>query len=284
MIIYHCFPGGVYKALTMSYDDGCTEDRRLVEIFNRHGIKGTFNINASWLGNPDTVTAEEVRTLYAGHEVATHTLTHPAAARCPLMSLAEEILEDRKKLEAVTGGLVRGHAYPFGSYNEEMARLYRSLGIAYGRITSPTYNSQGQLNDPLRQQAPFSFAMPADPMCWLPTCHHNAPNLMELGRRLVESKRRVSLQLMYVWGHGYEFSRHDNWHVIEEFCATVGGKDDIWYATSIEIIDYMEVLKRLQFTCDCTKVYNPSTQSAWLEVNDCKIVEVPGGALVDLTK
>ena len=100
MIIYHCFPGGVYKALTMSYDDGCTEDRRLVEIFNRHGIKGTFNINASWLGNPDTVTAEEVRTLYAGHEVATHTLTHPAAARCPLMSLAEEILEDRKKLEA----------------------------------------------------------------------------------------------------------------------------------------------------------------------------------------
>ena len=81
MIIYHCFPGGVYKALTMSYDDGCTEDRRLVEIFNRHGIKGTFNINSSWLGNPDTVTAEEVRTLYAGHEVATHTLTHPAAAR-----------------------------------------------------------------------------------------------------------------------------------------------------------------------------------------------------------
>ena len=107
---------------------------------------------------------------------------------------------------------------------------------------------------------------------------------MELGRRLVESKRRVSLQLMYVWGHGYEFSRHDNWHVIEEFCATVGGKDDIWYATSIEIIDYMEVLKRLQYTCDCTKVYNPSAQSAWLEVNDTKIVEIPSGTLVDLTK
>ena len=45
-IIYTCFPGGKHKALTMSYDDGREEDRRLVKLFNQHGIKGTFNINA----------------------------------------------------------------------------------------------------------------------------------------------------------------------------------------------------------------------------------------------
>ena len=37
-VIYTCFPGGKHKVLTMSYDDGRLEDRRLVELFNRYGI------------------------------------------------------------------------------------------------------------------------------------------------------------------------------------------------------------------------------------------------------
>ena len=44
--VYCCFPGGKHKALTMSYDDGKLQDRRLVEIFNRYGIRGTFNLMA----------------------------------------------------------------------------------------------------------------------------------------------------------------------------------------------------------------------------------------------
>ena len=44
-VIYTCFPGGKHKVLTMSYDDGRLEDRRLVELFNRYGIRGTFNLN-----------------------------------------------------------------------------------------------------------------------------------------------------------------------------------------------------------------------------------------------
>lgn len=33
------------KALTFSYDDGIEQDRKLVEIFNRYGMKATFNLN-----------------------------------------------------------------------------------------------------------------------------------------------------------------------------------------------------------------------------------------------
>lgn len=268
MKIYNCFPGGRFKALTMSYDDGKIEDRRLVDIFNRHGIKGTFNLNGGKLGAPDTVTADEIATLYAGHEVATHTLTHPTIARCPLVEVAEEIAGDRKILESLTGKLVRGHAYPNGSYSDEIISLFRSLGIVYGRVTTPTLN----------------FALPADPMRWQPTCHHNAPQLMEKGRYLVETDRKHILHLLYVWGHSYEFSRNDNWQVIEEFCEQVGGKADIWYATNIEIIDYMEVLNRLQYAADGQSVYNPSAQSAWIEIDDSRIVEIPGGSYVDLRK
>ena len=40
------FPGGLKRALTLSYDDGVEQDVRLIEIMNRHGLKGTFNLNS----------------------------------------------------------------------------------------------------------------------------------------------------------------------------------------------------------------------------------------------
>ena len=53
--ILMCFPEGRHKALTMSYDDGRFADRRLVDTFNRYGLKGTFHINSGLLGTHDKV-------------------------------------------------------------------------------------------------------------------------------------------------------------------------------------------------------------------------------------
>ena len=44
------FPGGRNKVFTLSYDDGVTQDRRLVEIFNRYNVKCTFNLGCGNLG------------------------------------------------------------------------------------------------------------------------------------------------------------------------------------------------------------------------------------------
>ena len=44
-----------------------------------------------------------------------------------------------------------------------------------------------------------------------------------------------------------------------------------------QIIDYMQVVKNLQFTAMLDAVYNPSSASAWLEVDDKYIVEAKGG-------
>ena len=51
-------------------------------------------------------------------------MTHPTIARCPLSAAASEILEDREGLEKVTGSIIRGHAYPNGSYSEEIKELF----------------------------------------------------------------------------------------------------------------------------------------------------------------
>lgn len=269
MKIYVCFPGGKAKALTMSYDDGKPQDERLVALFNRHGIRGTFNLNYGMMGMDRPIPRlpqERIKELYQGHEVATHTMTHPTIARCPLTQLVGEILEDRIGLERLTGALVRGHAYPNGSYNEEIKQLFRQMGIAYARVVETT----------------GEFELPTDFMEWKATCHHDDPTLMEKAKFFAEFNKPQYLKLFYVWGHSYEFDKNDNWNVIEEFCEYMGGREDIWYATNIEIADYMTAAKNLQFAADGGAVYNPSAMSVWLLVEDRKAVEIPGGAYVAL--
>ncbi len=268
MRVYYCFPGGKAKALTMSYDDGKKEDVRLVEIFNRYGIKGTFNINYGLMNENHTERLEKQQLveLYKGHEIATHSYTHPTIARCPLMEAAAEILEDRKGLESLTGYPVRGHAYPNGSYSQEIKELFQKLGIAYGRVV----------------ECVDDYALPEDPMEWHPTCHHNDAGLMEKAEFFAGFSKKQYWKLMYVWGHSYEFEKDGNWNVIEEFCEYMGGREDIWYATNIEIIDYRNVCRNLQFTADGTGVYNPSAAGAWLAVDDERVVEVKGGTFVRL--
>lgn len=262
--IYTCFPGGKHKVLTMSYDDGKTEDRRLVDIFNKHGIKGTFNLNSGLLGDPRRIPSSEYRDLYAGHEVACHTYSHPTIARSPIEQVARQILRDRVELEDIMGAPVRGLAYPNGSYSKEIIDLLPKLGIRYARVTAAT----------------GGFGMPENFMEWRATCHHNG-NLSDLGEQFVELYKTQYLYMMYVWGHSYEFSNNDNWDVIERFCALLGGREDIWYATNIEIVDYLDAAARLRFTAAGDKVYNPNACPVWLEV-DGKKVEVPSGKLVEL--
>ncbi|MEG2348958.1 MAG: polysaccharide deacetylase family protein [Hungatella sp.] len=261
--IYTCFPEGKHKVLTMSYDDGKEEDRRLVALFNQYGIKGTFHLN-SGLKDAERIPSSEWAALYEGHEVSCHTVLHPTIARSPIEQVALQILEDRRTLERVVGYPVRGLSYPNGSYSEEIVALLPKLGIEYSRVVG---NTDG-------------FAMPEDFLTWKSTCHHNH-NLLEHGRTFMDLWKQQYLYMMYVWGHSYEFTIHDNWELMEEFCKMVSGSNDIWYATNIAIVDYMKAAKNLKYTIDAEQVYNPNACSIWISVGG-EIVEVPGGTLVDL--
>ncbi|MFX3635732.1 MAG: polysaccharide deacetylase family protein [Candidatus Pristimantibacillus sp.] len=259
-----CFPEGKHKVLTMSYDDGTLSDKRLVEIFNRYGIKGTFHINAGLFGGGNRLTEEESATLYDGHEVSAHTLTHPTIARCPKEQIVHEVMEDRKRLEQLVGYTVRGMSYPNGSYNKEIKEMLPYLGIEYARVVQST----------------GGFAMPDDWHEWQPTCHHNK-QLMEHAETFVGLHKSQYLYLMYVWGHSYEFDNDNNWELIEQFCEFAGGRDNIWYATNLEIVDYMNAYRQLKFSAALEFVYNPTALSIWLNV-DGNIVEVSGGGTFKL--
>ena len=262
--IHYCFPGGKHKVLTMSYDDGRSADRRLVEIFNRHGIKGTFNINAGFLGGNDRISPDEVKNLYNGHEIAAHTYTHPTIARCPKVQVIQQIFDDRKALESLADYPVRGMAYPNGSYDNQIKEMLPGLGIEYARTTA---TSQG-------------FSMPLDFYSWEATCSHKQ-ELMHRAEEFLCLSKKAYLFMMMVRGHSYEFDIDQNWDLIESFSRYMGQRDDIWYATNIEIVNYINAFNNLKFSASCDFVYNPFEMSVWLNVNN-KIIEVKGGSKIKL--
>ncbi len=264
--IYTCLPGGKHKVLTMSYDDGRTFDRKLVAIFNKYGIKGTFHLNSGLIDGEygERIQPEEMRELYKGHEISSHTMYHPTIERCPIDQVVQQIIEDRKILEKAAGYPVRGMSYPNGSYNSDIVKMLPACGIEYCRVVGSTDD----------------FAFPENYLLWKSTCHHNH-NLMENAKRFAELNKKQYLYMMYVWGHSYEFDRDNNWDHIEKFCEYMGGRDDIWYATNIEIVDYMNAAKNLKFTAAGDVVYNPSAIAVWISV-DGVIHKIEGGQTVNI--
>lgn len=267
--IYKCFPKGKFKVLTMSYDDGREPDKRLISLFNKNGIKGSFHLNSGLLKDaPKTpndiyglrIPEEEIKDIFKGHEVSCHTATHPTIERSPIGQVVKEIIEDREKLEEIVGYTVRGLSYPNGSFSDEIKAMLPSIGIEYARVVDICEN----------------FGMPRDFLEWKATCCHSDPNLLKYADDFIELSKKQYLYMFYVWGHSYEFPKDNNWEVIEEFCKKIGNRDDIWYATNIEIVDYLKACDNLQFSMNGEFVYNPSYQIVWVSV-DGVIYEIPGG-------
>ena len=144
------FPGGKSRALTLSYDDGVIQDIRLIEILKKHGIKCTFNINSGLFPPEEKVFPEgtthrrlkqsEVLQVYDSElcEVACHSYSHPFLAKCDPAMVTNEVLEDRKALEALFGHPVQGMAYPQGSYSDMVVQVLENCGIRYCRTVVST--------------------------------------------------------------------------------------------------------------------------------------------------
>ena len=260
-IQFRLLPQGRKRALVFSYDDGTVHDRRLVEMFNRYGLRGTFHLNSGSLDRPGWVSSSEVASLYRNHEVSAHTVHHYHLERIPPDIAATEILDDRRALEALVGYPVRGMSFPFGTFSDDLVRLLPLLGIEYARTVRETH----------LLEVPGNFHQ------WDTTCHHNH-DLLALGERFLKED---SLQpvLMVVWGHSWDFDQDNSWDLMEEFCRLTSGKDDIWYATSIEIADYIAAVRRLRFSVVKDRVYNPSSVPVWIEVDSRPVMIAPGKLL-----
>lgn len=275
-VIFMRFPGHLPKALTLSYDDGVEQDIRLMEILNRYGIKATFNLNSGcWAPEGHVwpqgqihrrMTRSRALALYngSGHEVAVHCLNHASLTQVPSAEVVREVMLDRINLERDFGGIITGMAYPFGTFSDSVVEALRCCGITYSRTVISTR----------------SFDIPQDWLRLPATCHHDDPMLMELADRFIAEQGTFGSKLFYLWGHSYEFEANDNWQVIETFCEKLSGRNDIWYATNGQIVDYVNAYGQLVFSADGTRAYNPTAIPLYFDDDNTHYTVQPGETVV----
>lgn len=226
---------GKKKAVTFSYDDGVTQDIRLIELFNKYGLKATFNLNSELLGRLNTLErdgrvithnknkAEDVRYIYDGHEVAVHTLTHPfLPGIADEQEIIRQVEQDRLNLSELTGYEVVGMAYPCGGPNNDdrTAGIIReNTGVKYARALETNLSFAPQ-NNLYRFQGTIYH-------------HQQWDQLFEMGEKFLEAEDGI----FYIWGHAYEFDIFpERWQQFEEFCRMISGKADIFYGTNKEVL------------------------------------------------
>lgn len=262
------YPQGKMKAFTLSYDDGVDSDARLVELMRRYRVKGTFNINTgicpkkpvtenrrAW----NRMTLDTCVKLYGDDmEIAVHGVHHSSWNKIPTSQAMAEILDDKRALEQATGKPVLGGAYPNGGFHDDVVRILQLAGIRYCRVTGGTKKLTVESPDWLRFQG---------------TCAHKDPQLMELAQAFVQDQPDT-VYLFYVWGHTYEFVQKDNWDVMEQLLALVSGREDVWYATNIEIVSYLQAAQQL--TEENGVFRNPTDTDVWVR-QGAQAIRIPAG-------
>jgi hypothetical protein len=270
---YMRFPEGRAKALTFSYDDGVKADIKLLSIFKKYGLKGTFNLNSKlfscqeWNGHLDEETT--LSTFKdCGQEIALHGARHIFLNKVPLPEAIKEVVDNRAYLEEKFGRIVNGMAYAYNGYNDDVVRMLKDLGVVYARTTESSH----------------TFSLPQNWLKLQPTCHHGDKLLPELcdkffGESPLDTEKNREPWLFYVWGHSYEFDNNDNWYIMENLGKRACGKSDVWFATNGEIYNYVKAYESLVFSIDGERVYNPCSQPVWIEVRG-KNYKIPSGGEV----
>lgn len=274
------FPGGKAKAVTFSYDDGCPYDVKLLEIMNRFGLKCTFNLVGEKIAAEAPLSKDFIKEniIGGGHEIACHGYYHRAQNRIRPLEGIREVIDCRQILEDSFGIIVRGMAYPDSVVNrfhepdayKRVREQISCLELAYVR----SGDGDNQL-----------FTLPEDWYNWIPTAHHDNPRIMtyidsfnEIDPNKLYSSVRYP-RLFYLWGHSYEFENNGNWEHLETICQKLSGKENVWYATNIEICDYVKAYKSLQYSVDGTLVYNPTLYDIWFDVDGRLYCIKPGQTL-----
>lgn len=220
---------GKMKAVTFSYDDGVEQDVRFIELLNRYGLRGTFNLNLGLQSRKNTfrksdiivrhLELAEIPKVYADHEIAGHTMTHAHLENLEEFAIREEIRACQDGIQQLTGRAVTGMAYPYGTYDDRVVRIAGELGVKYARTTEQTEH----------------FELPGDLLRLSTTCRHANPRTLELARAFVESEP-CRPQLFYLWGHTYEFDEFGTWDRFEQLCKIISRRSDVFYGTNTEVL------------------------------------------------
>ena len=274
------FPGGKFKAVTFSYDDGFKLDTRLLEIFDKYNLKATFNLNGDYIRNPGDqyLSLDEVKKylINSRHEIAVHGDKHRLAGVCTPIELTQDLLNCKIYLEEISGKITRGMAYANtgveyfenGMTYEDTKNVLKYCGIAYSRTikTDSDYN------------------IPEDWYKWNPNISDGSygakpdengvlPFIKKVDDFLALNEEKCKCawanpRIFTVYGHSLLIDMWGHWEKFEMLCERLANRDDVWYATCIEIYDYVMAYRSLVFSADGRICYNPTLHKIWFVVDE----------------
>lgn len=258
-MIRKLYPYGKKKAFNVTYDDGVVQDIRFVKLLNQYQLKGTFNLNSSLLENEFEWTHEsgcivkrlktdDVVSLYTGHEIASHTLTHPYMDSLTKEEILHELSKDKANLEKLFCKEIKGFAVPFDFYSELIEMCVKECGFEYARISEESY----------------SFIPQNDYYKWKATIFHCCDQLEDIVQQFVETDEEFAL--LQIVGHTYDLDVENKWDMIENVFRAISKENDILPMTTIEIIDYMKAMNNAEITDQYIK--NNSDISLWFEIDN----------------
>lgn len=257
-MIKKLYPNGKAKAFNVSYDDGVLQDERFVKLLNTYNLKGTFNLNSGLMENEfewkhesgcivKRLSKEKVLPLYNGHEVASHTLTHPFMNNLAESRILHEMQEDKKNLEKFFGRQIKGFAVPFDYYSELIEFCTKKAGFEYARIPEET----------------LSFTPQTNYHRWKATVFHLDAALEKLTEDFI--KTNEELALFQIAGHSYDLDTENMWDKIENIFKKISSQDNILPMTTIEIIDYLKAMEQAEITESL--IINHCEQTLWFLVD-----------------
>lgn len=266
-MIQRLYPGGKARAFSFSYDDGVLQDVRFVQLLNRYGLKGTFNLNSGLMRTQFEWTHEngmvvkrlserEAEQLYAGHEVASHTLTHPYMENLSDGELLHQMVTDRRNLAELFDTEICGFAVPFLYYSDRIASCAEQSGFEYARISEES-------ND---------YSVPWDYYYWRGSIFHWSKDLERfVDNFLVADQEMAMCQIV---GHSYDLDVYHMWDTLERICCKVSLARDVCPMTNLELVRYTKAMRAAEVTD--AFIRNLASIDIWFRVGEQVIQLHPG--------
>lgn len=192
------------KYFVLSFDDGTVHDKHFVELLNKYQMKCTFNLNSGledfvWEFEGQPVVRQRMADTvdqYHGHEIASHSLTHPRLDQLPPPRLRREVEEDCEVLKQIFGVKELGFGVPFTVCTEREIKIIRRF-VRYIRLS--------EYSD--------SFALPDDPY-HIPI--HALYNDSDVREKIAAfAKNDLPDSLFVLAGHSYELEFLSHWEYME---------------------------------------------------------------------
>ena len=266
-MVVKLYPDGKSKAFNISYDDGVIQDIRFVQLLNRYGLKGTFNLNYGLMRQNFTwqhecgmtvrrIPEDQVAAVYEGHEIASHSYSHPYFDNASETEVLKELGSDKFFLERLFGREVAGYATPFYYYSDLMADCVRHCGFEYARISEES-------ND---------YSIPTDFYRWRGSKFHWDNDLVDFVSDFLETDQELAIcQLV---GHSYDLDVMDLWDTMEDICRRVSENQDVWATTHIELVRYLRNMSNAIITD--REIINESAAKLWFQIDGTTVCLRPG--------